>query len=492
MVVSILRGNKWFSIHEGARYSGEKIPGDLDGWDALDSDPNRFLEQTYDILSRRSITLYHTYPPVTGAVEKQTDYAIGKGLLFRSRPNYRVLGMKQVETREWARNFQQLVEFEFARLNFPQKQGVLFRTALIEGDSLLYFLRDGDDIDLVDMPGSVINSTVNDDTHKLGIEHDKWLRRTGFVDRSGATVKFRDGDGRQNVAQFCVKRMSRQLRGWPLSYAVISLAKNDDRHTDATLTTAVAESMIAWITDSDSPESDKEQFDNLIKNTKVRKGPVAVAMEKLGNIRGHLPGGVLNFRSGGKLTALDKKTPSSTFDSFKKWMLDYVGMATGTPPEVITSKYSTSYTAHKGAINDFTRSFISKRQIFIDSICYPVLREITINLILRGEIDAPGFFTGGDRLQRAWLDGVWKGPTVGAINPNQEIAAEVTKIKEGLVSRSDVAYEVSGDTDYMALSERRREDEELFTGKPGGEAAVAGGETRTDGDAAQPDGEAAA
>lgn len=462
MIFSVLKGSRFFSYNGGAPYDGEKIAGDLAGWNVLDPDPNGFLRETYDILARRSSTLYHTYPPVAGAVDKQTEYAVGKGLLFRSQPNYRVLGLSPEEARSWARDFQQMAEFEFSRLNFFQKQGVLFRTALVQGDSLLYFLRDGEDIDFVEMPGLVIDATVNDDSHTLGIRHDRWHRRQGFVDNGGNYVAFRTG-ARQNAAQFYVKRLARQLRGWPVSYAIISLAKNDDRHTDATINTAVMESIIAWVTDSDDPKSDAAQMGNLMAATKVNKGPIASALAKLGSIKGALPGSVFNFKSGGKITPLDKKTPGATFGQFKEWMLNYVGMATGTPPEVIISKYSTSYTAHKGALNDFSRSFLSKREAFIDSVCYPALREIAISLLLRGEVDMPGFFE-SERMQRAWLDGVWLGPSLGTINPAQEVSARKTAVEAGFSLRGDEAYSVSGATDYEAFTEKRRAEEEMFRG----------------------------
>jgi hypothetical protein len=487
VAVSVLRGNKFYSYGTGAQYDGEKIPGDLAGWSELEADPNAFLRQTYGTLARRSTTLYHTYPPVAGAIDKQADYAVGKGLLFRSHPNYRVLGIKPEEARAWARDFEQAVEFEFSRLNFFQKQGALFRTALAQGDSLLYFLRDGAEMDLIEMPGLVIDSGVNDDDHTLGIRHDRWFRRTGFVDNRGNYVAFRE-NGRQNAAQFYIKRMARQVRGWPLSYAIISLAKNDDRHTDATLDTAVMESMVAWITESNNPGGDRQQIDDLLGSTKVNKGPIRKAMEKIGSLRGALPGTVLNFNTGGKMTPVDKKTPGATFGQFKDWMLDYIGMATGTPPEVIKSKYSTSYTAHKGALNDFARSFMSKREAFIDSICYPALREVTAGLLLRGEIDMPGFFE-SERNQRAWLDGVWLGPGMGAINPAQEITAKKTAVEAGFALRGDEAYAVSGATDYEAFTEKRNSEEELFRGsKPeplalpagNGEAEPEGGRGKKD------------
>jgi capsid protein len=154
-------------------------------------------------------------------------------------------------------------------------------------------------------------------------------------------------------------------------------------------------------------------------------------------------------------------------------MVDYVGMATGTPPEVIKSKYSTSYTAHKGALNDFERNFLARREAFIDTVCWPVLREVAVSLILRGELDAPGFFE-SERAQRAYLDGNWRGPSLGHINPAQEINALVNAVNAKLMTKSEAAYRVSSITDYEAFSTRWKYDEGLFPAAKRGELARGG------------------
>ena len=144
---------------------------------------------------------------------------------------------------------------------------------------------------------------------------------------------------------------------------------------------------------------------------------------------------------------------------------------------------------------------MSKREAFIDSVCYPALRETVTGLLLRGEIDMPGFFE-SERNRRAWLDGVWLGPGMGAINPAQEINAKKTAVEAGFALRGDEAYAVSGATDYEAFTEKRRAEEELFHGKPEGEPAVAdlreepdeggipGGEPDSGNGAVKPSGEA--
>jgi hypothetical protein len=453
----------------GARYSGEQIPGELDGWDALDLDANSLTEQTYDLLSQRSNTLYHTYPPVIGAIEKQAEYAIGEGLFFRSAPDHETLGISLDGAREWGRRFQHLLHHEFTRLNFYQKTGTLFRGALSAGDALLFFVREKDGFDIIEFPGYTIDSTAqldtpdgNDAVH-LGILHDRYYRRKGFIDRYQNVVYFKDENGRQNVAQYFIKKQPRQLRGWPLAYSVIALAKADSRHWGATLDTAILESLFFAQTATENPQAARAALDDMYKKEE-KKNPIKKMLESFGNVRRMTPGNMLNFRTNEKMDFFDKKTPGSTFAVFKEKIVDFIGMATGTPPEVITSKYSTAYTAHKGALNDFQKSYLQKRYGFIDSICYPAMREVAVNMILGGVIDAPGFFD-SEYQQRAYLSGIWLGPVPGYINPLQEITAREKSVKNGFENRADAMFNITGADYDVQISEWHRQ-EALFAGTP--------------------------
>ena len=75
MAIYIINGNKVNPIANSAQMTGEKIPGDLKTWDFYGTNPNELLKLSYDILSQRSTTLYHTHPPVAAAVNKTTTYA---------------------------------------------------------------------------------------------------------------------------------------------------------------------------------------------------------------------------------------------------------------------------------------------------------------------------------------------------------------------------------------------------------------------------------
>ncbi|MDR1252921.1 MAG: phage portal protein [Treponema sp.] len=461
----------------GATYNGEKVPGDLTEWVRLilGNSPNEFLYGTYNTVSQACVTLYHTFGPAAAAVNKHTDYAIGEGLYFRSQPDYDFLGWTKERARDWARRFQKLIGYKMSAMNLYQKQNAAFRWALAGGDTVSYFIREeGAPLDIVEFPGTEIDGEKNDDFITLGIKHDKFYRREGFYNPDGSYTAFTN-DGRQQAVHFYLKKAPRQLRGWPLIYSQIATAKNDDRFEDATIAAAILEAMIALVTETEDPAATKDQIKQQVM--KMRRGPIGKALDafsSIGNAAKLGTGNVLNINTGGKVTPLEKKTPSGTYAAFKDWRLKQFGMGANTPPEVLMSEYSTSYTAHRGALNDFIKTYLWEREEFIRVWGKPVVKELALELILEGAIDAPGFITGGPMIQEAYLKGIWLGPVPGAINPMQEINAKEKSVNNMFSLRGDEMFNLSG-SDYEDILAEWQLQERLFrqTGSEEKEQAIA-------------------
>ena len=169
-------------ISPGGAYDGEKIPGDLGSMNVLSSDANEVLGSSYGLLSKRSGTLYHTYGPVRAAVNKQTDYAIGPGLAFRSQPDWSLIpGMDKESAKSWGKDFQKIIHYYFQVMEYYEKQQTLFRGALTFGDTIQIFERIGGELnDIIDFNGDHIDCDYNDSNYFLGIKHDKYLRAKGI------------------------------------------------------------------------------------------------------------------------------------------------------------------------------------------------------------------------------------------------------------------------------------------------------------------------
>jgi len=436
------------SLTGSGQYNGEKIPGDLSEWKVLSSDANLLLRSTYGELANRSITLYHTHPMVIGAVEKQVNYAVGPGLVFRSQPDFNTLGIDRVKSKDLGKEFQKIVHYYMQKMNMYEKQAILMRTALTYGDSLLFFVYEDGLSDLVEFSGNQIDWKFSDDNHTLGIKHDDLFRRQG-IRKGDKDIPFTDSNGNQNVIQYYDKKLARQLRGYPLAYSIINLAKNDDRHTDATVHRAVMESIIIGSTETEITEIDRQLKNLADTNLKKTTGDTSASLlSKIGNSFKLGAGNMFQMRKGEKINFTDLKTPSSNYAAFKESIGEYIGAATGTPYEVIISKYSTSYTAHRGAFNDFIKSYTRRRRGFEKNVMSIVVKEIAKDAIKNGFISMPGFFDNPMK-QAAYLQGMYLGPVPGAINPLQEVNANVKRVDNAFTLRSDIAAQHDHEFDNM-------------------------------------------
>jgi capsid protein len=477
-VISIFRNGRFSSFNDGAQMDGEKIPGDLSSWAAYTTDPNYIVQSTYNELSKRGSTLYHTNGPVANAVAMNTNYAIGSGLLFRSQPDGEVLGISEKKLKKWAKKFQKLLHYYSQGINYYEKQALIFSGAMQMGDSLVYFVRENDrSFDIVETGGDQIDWSKNEDGKKtLGIIHDQFLRAIGFVDTKGSDVFFRDKNNDQNVIQFYFKEQPRQLRGFPIAYKMINIAKNNDRFWDATTQRAVLES-IMFATASTEKISSQRQATALANANKAQKGSgglTSAVSSLISNIKKLGGGNVFEIKRDDELKFTDLKTPSNNFDKFQDAYIDLAGMSTNTPPEVIKMKYSTSFTAHKGALNDFVISYMKKRRTFERNVAYHYNKEVAKYFILSGMISAPGFFE-NEIIQRAWLAGNWLGPVPGHINPLQEVNAQIKQVQSGFKKRSDIVARDDVDFDNM-IEQWADEEKRFFEASPNRQArAVANG-----------------
>jgi hypothetical protein len=458
----------------GAQYSGEKIPGDLENWNVLSSDSNYILESTYGDLSSRSMTLFHTHPFCKGAITKQTEYSVGGGLAFRSQPDWSTLGKTKEWGKDWGKEFQKIVHYYFQEFGLYGKQSVLMRGALASGGSILDFERDSNGYltDLIDVGNNQIDWQQSTGDYYLGIKADKMNRGTGLFLRNGEKPSYVDANGNQNLVHFFIKELPEQLRGYPMLYSIINHAKQDDRHTDAIVQRAVMEA-IMWASKEGNETDMSAQFDDLNKRTQENTigGKITSAVAKMWGSKGQSPGAVLQLGQGEKWNVHDIKTPSNNYDPFKHWNLRYVAGGTGTPPEVILSEYSTSFTAHKGALNDFEKSYMFKRRMFADTVMYPVIKEIAKDAIMQGFIKAPGFFDGAFMIQRAYLQGMYLGPVPGHINPLQEVQANIKAVDAAFKLRSDVASMNGNEWDNF-LTEWQEESMEYAKYSPEARAAA--------------------
>ena len=449
MILTYKNGS-WSGYQGSNQYNGDKVGGEFDKWKTYSPDANDFLAMSYGELSDRNATLYHTSAIARAAVNKPITYSIGNGLLFKSHIDSEMIGITKEAALDFSKQFTRLLHYEKTAINWYEKQPLAMRESKIIGDSLVYFLREentGKPFDLIVGGGHNIDWEKSTSKITLGVEHDSFNRRVGIW-RKGIDkmLPFVDNNGYQQIVQLLFKQRAGQMRGYGAYYSNIAQAKNIDRVWDAIIERMVQESMI--LGSSQASETDvKGQLDALAQAAK--SGVPSSGDPQLQKVGGTDlgPGAFLHMKNGEGLSFTDLKTPSNNFGMANEWFVRMFAMATGVPPEVLKSEYSTSFTAHKGALNDFWKLVMQERSTFTRTVEDKINLEYLKHFARTGELKVvPGFWT-NYRIQQAYLAGTYLGPVPGHINPLQEVKADEIVDKMGYRLKSDIAAKYGTDWD---------------------------------------------
>jgi capsid protein len=171
----------------------------------------------------------------------------------------------------------------------------------------------------------------------------------------------------------------------------------------------------------------------------------SLTMREVGGAHASKVGGWYVLENEEAMTFNDMKAPGNNFGIANEWAVNMFGMATAIPPEVIMGKYSTSYTAHRGAFNDFWQIVMNDRNDYTDGVENPVNLEYLKHFVVTGQIEViPEFWT-DYKVQMAYLEGTFLGPVPGHINPLQEVKANAESVKQGFTLRSNIAAQQGND-----------------------------------------------
>lgn len=448
-----------------SQYTGEKMHGELKTMPLFGVDPNEFVKLSYGKLANRCSTLYHISAPARACVNKPLDYAIGKGLVFRSLPDYRFLGMSPESAKEWGKRFSKLLHYEKKAVNYYKKQKVLSREASITGDAILYLLREDNSnnpFDLITSIGDSIDWTKSDEKgYTLGIKHDSYGRRFGFWSKQdNKEILFRDSDGFQNAIQYGIIDRAGQMRGMSVFHSEISRAKNLDRVWDAIVERMVLEAIQLGYFQASGTDVYKQASNLAVSSYETADSSEGVTVSKVPELN-QLGGGIYTLKNGESLQFTDLKTPSDNFDMANEWYINFLGMATGIPPEVIMGKYSTSFTAHKGALNDFMKMYENVRENYITIVENTLTLEYLKHFASTGQIEvSPAFWT-DYKTQMAYINGIYLGPIPGHINPLVEVNADIKAEEAGYVLKSSNAMKY-GTTDFDSAIEEWGEERDRW------------------------------
>lgn len=459
-------------------YGANQTKKSMRGWEYFGGSAKEDIEDNIDVLRQRSRDAYMGIPAASAALKTMRTNVIAGGLMPAPQIDAEFLGMSD----EQAEEMQTKIIREFSlwadtpicdaeRMdNFYQLQQLAFLSYLMNGDTIVllpvkeaagqpYSLRvrlieadricspDGyDRLTPCEVKGHTVEQIVQGvETDRDGMVVAYWICNRHPLS-STATIQpgqmewtrveaYSKTTGRRNVLHIMNRERIGQRRGVPILAPVLEAIKQLGRYTDAEITAAVLSAMFTVFVKSDTA-SDGRPFGELLPPEELIDSADQSSIE-LG------PGAIVSLNPGEGVEFADPKHPNTGYDAFTNAMIRQIGAALEIPPEVLFKQFTTSYSAARGALNEFWRTCAMQRDWFTDDFCTPVYQEWFAEAVARGRIDAPGFFD-DPAIRKAYMACDWNGPARTNLNPVQEVDAAIKRVDAGFSTAQEETATMTG------------------------------------------------
>lgn len=476
-------------------YGANTTKKSLRGWMYHGGSAKEDIEDNIDTLRQRSRDAYMGIPTATAALKTMRTNVVAAGLVPAPKLDADYLGL----TQEQATELQAQIIREFSLWadtptcdadrvdNFYKLQQLAYLSYLMNGDAIAtlpvreptatqpYGLRvriiEADKLcspDLYDRlaPCEVYGHSVHQivqgvETDAEGMVVAYWISNRHPL---ASTANLQPGKiewerveaygavtGRRNVLHILNRERAGQVRGVPILAPVLEALKQLGRYTDAEITAAVLSAYFTVIVKS-SIANDGRPFGEMLPPEQLIDGADQSSIE-LG------PGAIVSLNPGEEVQFAEPKHPNTGYDAFTNAMIKQIGAALEIPPEVLFKQFTTSYSAARGALNEFWRTCGMMREWFADDFCRPIYEEWFAEAVARGRIRAPGYFNDPAR-RRAYMECTWNGPARTNLNPVQEVDAAIKRVGAGFSTAQEETAQMTGGDYSINIRQRMAEAEQ--------------------------------
>lgn len=463
-----------------SRHGGSYAKKSLLAWFSHGSNADDDIVDNIETLRNRSRDLYMGAPLATGALKSVRTNVVGSGLALNAQIDSTFLGLTDEQAKEWEekterewRLWSESVNCDAERRQtFFQLQSLVLLSALMSGDvfvTMPVIPRKGCPYDLriglieADRVCNPLNPPTNAnilggiEVGTYGETIAYWVanRTPGSALRIGQELKtewkrvlaFGSTTGRRNVLHVMadVERPA-QRRGVPMLAPVIESLKQLSRYSEAELMAAVVSGMFTVFIRSNTPDSPlASPFDPAMR---VDRDPNAY---ELGN------GAIVALEDGEEIQTADPNRPNPNFDGFATAICRQIGAALEIPYELLVKNFTASYSASRASLLEAWKMFRMRREWLVSNFCQPVYEEWLTEAVLKGRIEAPGFFD-DPAIRAAWCGADWPGDSQGQLDPKKEAEAAKIRVDEGFSTREREAAELTGMKYETIHAIRKREE----------------------------------
>lgn len=458
-------------------YGANTVKKSMRGWMYHGGSPKEDIEDNIDTLRQRSRDAYMGVPTATAALKTKRTNVIAGGLMPAPQIDADYLRM----TPEAAEELQAQIVREFALWadtptcdaervgNFYKLQKLAFLSYMMNGDTLALLpmrqqpgqpyslcvrLIEADRVSSPDGYDRLTPTKVRDyDVQRIvqGVETDAegmvvayWIANRHPL-ASAANIggplewtrveAYGEQSGRRNALFLMDRERIGQVRGVPELAPVLETLKQLGRYTDAEIDAAVLSAMFTVFVQPASPTDARPLGEMLPPEMLIDandQGSIELA-----------PGAIVSLNPGETVEFADPKHPNNGYDAFTEALIKQIGAAMEVPPEVLFKQFSTSYSAARGALNEFWRTCTMQRDDFVDSFCQPIYEEWFSEAVALGRIKAPGYFS-DPAIRKAYTACTWNGPARTNLNPVQEVTAATKRVEAGFSTAQEETAQMTG------------------------------------------------
>ena len=487
-------------------YGANLTKKSMRGWDYAGGSAKEDIEDNIDILRQRSRDAYMGIPTAAAALKTMRTNVIAGGLI----PSPQIDGEYLRISDDELERLQQQITREFSLWadtpacdaervdNFYKLQQLAFLSYLMSGDTFVlmpmreepgqpYSLRiriiEADRVCSPDLFDRLVPCEVNGikvqqivqgvETDAEGVVVAYWICNRHPLSNT-ATIQpgemqwtrveaFGKETGRRNVLHIMNRERPGQRRGVPILAPVLEAIKQLGRYTDAEVTAAVLSAMFTVAVLKQNP-SDGRPFGEMLPPDMLIDSEDQSSIE-LG------PGAFVDMAPGEDIKMIDPKHPNTGYDEFTNAVIRQIGAALEIPPEVLFKQFTASYSAARGALNEFWRTCAMQRDWFKDDFCKPIYDEWFAEAVARGRIKAPGFFA-DPAIRKTYVACTWSGPARTNLNPVQEVQAAAMRVENCFSTAADETAQMTGG-DYnrnvrarVIEAKRKKEVDEIVNPAP--------------------------
>ena len=467
-----------------------------------------FIYFDHNIMRANARRAYHDTPSARAIVERYSDIVVGVGIKIAPTPRHEILGISPEQAEAWGREVaarydlwfgskdchrsRTLTGYQLQRLleTAQQRDGEYFARFYYSKDKQLQSPLQIESIDPNQINGDAITSTGGFSSTVDGIERNSegvetfyhvWVRDEKNIPKVvKIPAKSKDGK-RPFMLHGYMPEYAGQGRGYSRLAHALQEFQNITDFSLASIQKAIQQASITMFVKPSKEDDATNPLEDLLTNVgagpsmidggsdPLTTGDDGLAAVDVGPLVEYCPVpeaklaapgvGVFNLKRGEELKAFANTAPGDSYEGFTGAFITHLAAANSMPVEVLLMKFSSNYSASRGALIMFWEiAKIWRVEMDVDFMT-PVYETWISEEIAAGRLRAPGW--SDPRLRAAWLAHDLVAAPVPNIDPAKLSKAHKEQVEMGATDLDRVAHETNGSDGSANRGKLSRQVEEL-------------------------------